>query len=124
MIRTQLEKGIWVVAMLATLGFPGAAWAVNCSLPLTFTGLDYTQCFTDVRRGTDINDDGAPDLGGTGHTALNFTGGAGPAGDLWLTKWTPLGTTQIFGGGEPVCMQADVLIHAPRAQSGARHRSR
>ena len=30
---------------------------------------------TAVRRGADINDNSAPDLGGTGHTALNFTGG-------------------------------------------------
>src|SRR5262249_52388024 len=79
----------------------------------------YTTCFTDVRRGSDINDDNAPDLGGTGHTALNFTGGAGPAGDTWLTKYTPEGGTRIFNGREGICVSADVLIHTYNNTKGA-----
>src|SRR5262245_26656048 len=97
MMRTHLDKGIWTIALLATLGFAATAGAtpVNCDTILNFSDNQYTACFTDVRRGADINDDGAPDLGGTGHTALNFTGGAGPAGDTWLTKFTPNGATRI-----------------------------
>jgi len=116
MMRLHFDKGIWAIAMLATLGSSGAAWAAKCSFPLTFTGTDYTDCFTDVRRGADINDNNAPDLGGTGHTALNFTGGAGPAGDTWLTKWNPLGFTQICGSTQVL---ADVLIHTFNNTKGA-----
>jgi len=122
MIRTQLDKGLWALAMLATLGFTGTAWAVQpvCSLatPLNFTDNQYDTCFTDVRRGADINDNDALDLGGTGHTALNFTGGAGPAGDTWLTKFTPNGGTRIFNAAN-LCMQADVLIHTYNNAKGA-----
>ena len=81
MIRTQLDKGLWAIAMLATLGFTDTAWANGfCTFQLNFSDSQYPTCFTDVRRGSDINGDNAPDLGGTGHTALNFTGGAGPRG--------------------------------------------
>ena len=118
MIRTHLDKGIWAIAMLATFGFAGTAGA-NGLCPvgtLNFSGSQYTACFTDVRRGADINDDGAPDLGGTGHTALNFTGGAGPAGDTWLTKYTPNGSTLICRAG---VITADVLIHTFNNTKGA-----
>src|SRR5262245_51038181 len=104
MMRLHVDKGIWAIALLATLGFTGTAGATppvctaTNATPITFTDTQYTTCFTDVRRGADINDDGAPDLGGTGHTALNFTGGAGPAGDTWLTKFTPNGGTLICDG--------------------------
>src|SRR5262249_51048791 len=56
------------------------------------------------------------DLGGTGHTALNFTGGAGPAGDTWLTKFTPNGGTQIC---RAAIITADVLIHTYNNTKGA-----
>src|SRR5262249_51834603 len=107
------------IAMLATLGYAGTTWAttVDCSAPLNFSDSQYTACFTDVRRGGDINDNNAPDLGGTGHTALNFTGGAGPAGDTWLTKFTPNGGTQICESHTQ--LQADVLIHTYNNTKGA-----
>jgi hypothetical protein len=88
-----------LAATVATLGFTGTAWAndgVCTSFPLNFSDSQYTTCFTDVRRGADINDNNAPDLGGTGHTALNFTGGAGPAEDTWLTRYTPDGAIKIY----------------------------
>src|SRR5262249_18135523 len=56
-------------------------------------------CFRDVRRAGDIN--AGVDLGGTGHSALNFTGSAGSAGDTWLTMYdeTPNAPGQtIFTG--------------------------
>ena len=123
MMRTLLDKGIWVIALLAALGFTGTAGAngTSCLFPITFDDNQYTSCFTDVRRGPDINDDGAPDLGGTGHTALNFTGGAGPAGDTWLTKFTPNGGTQICDATAPggIVLFADVLIHTFNNTKGA-----
>src|SRR5262245_51742026 len=117
MIRTRLN---WAIAMLATLGFTGTAWAQDgvCIPPLNFSDSQYTECFTDVRRGSDINDDNALDLGGTRHTALNFTGGAGPAGDTWLTKYTPDGDMKIFDTAA-LCIQADVLIHTYNNTKGA-----
>src|SRR5262245_66087697 len=120
MMRLHLDKGIWLIAMLATLGFTGTAWAPDgCTSPLNFSDSQYADCFTDVRRGSDINDDSAPDLGGTGHTALNFTGGAGPAGDLWLTKYTPNGHTTICNGAFGIIVIADVLIHTFNNTKGA-----
>src|SRR5262245_9389559 len=112
-------RAFLLAALVATLGFTGPAWATVCAFPLNFTDSQYTTCFTDVRRGSDINDDSAPDLGGTGHTALNFTGGAGPAGDTWLTKYTPDGGLQIFDGRAVICMSADVLIHTYNNTKGA-----
>src|SRR5262245_40077706 len=117
-----------LVALLVTLGFAGTAGATPPTCPLgvviflNFSDSQYTACFTDVRRGADINDDGAPDLGGTGHTALNFTGGAGPAGDTWLTKLTPNGATLICdaaAGPGVMVLQADVLIHTFNNTKGA-----
>src|SRR5215813_4069054 len=122
-MRLHVDKGIWAIAMLATLGYAGTTWAttVDCSAPLNFSDSQYTACFTDVRRGGDINDNNAPDLGGTGHTALNFTGGAGPAGDTWLTKWTPNGSTVICDATAPggIVLFADVLIHTFNNTKGA-----
>src|SRR5262245_2532018 len=123
MMRLHLDRGIWAIAMLATLGFTGTAGASDgvCTFPLNFSDNQYTACFTDVRRGPDINDNNAPDLGGTGHTALNFTGGAGPAGDTWLTKFTPNGGTQICDakGGAGILLTADVLLHTYNNTKGA-----
>src|SRR5262245_36200669 len=101
-MNVHFSRVLSLVALVATLGLTGTAWAcvdVCDSFPLNFSDSQYDHCFTDVRRGPDINDDGAPDLGGTGHTALNFTGGAGPAGDTWLTKYTPNGSTLICSLG-------------------------
>src|SRR5262245_49988922 len=123
MMRLHLDKGFWAIALLSTLGFTGTAGA-NGLCPvgtLNFSDSQYTECFTDVRRGPDINDDNALDLGGTGHTALNFTGGAGPAGDTWLTKYTPNGDTVICDGRAPggIDLVADVLIHTYNNTKGA-----
>src|SRR5262245_45918204 len=123
-MRLHLDKGIWVIAMLTTLGFTGTAAATPpvCTTPaspLNFTDNQYTTCFTDVRRGTDINDNNAPDLGGTGHTALNFTGGAGPAGDTWLTKYTPGHAMICDAALGQVQLAADVLIHTYNNTKGA-----
>src|SRR5215813_9301849 len=121
-MRLHLDTGLWAVALLATLGFAGTAVAtpVDCDTTLNFSDSQYTACFTDVRRGLDINDDNAPDLGGTGHTALNFTGGAGPAGDTWVTKFTPNGGTRICAlGGLNTVLLADVLIHTFNNTKGA-----
>src|SRR5262245_26837808 len=120
MIKTRLANGLWAIAMLATLGFAVTAGAaVDCSATLNFSDSQYTACFTDVRRGADINDNNAPDLGGTGHTALNFTGGAGPAGDTWLTKIPPNGGTLICEGAGVIFVEADVLIHTFNNTKGA-----
>ena len=118
-MRLELDKGIWTIAMLATLGFActaGAVEPVNCFAQLDFSDNQYIECFTDVRRGADINDNNAPDLGGTGNTALNFTGGAGSAGDTWLTRFTPNGGTSICRNSTVV---ADVLIHTFNNRKGA-----
>ena len=128
MMRLHLDKGLWAIALLATLGFSNTASAqpVECFATLDFSDNQYTACFTDVRRGADINDNNAPDLGGTGHTALNFTGGAGPAGDTWLTKFTPNGGTQICQGaavgGVSIgrrCPHPHVQQHEGRGARGA-----
>src|SRR5262245_51565927 len=118
MMRLHLAKGLWAIALLATLGFSNTASAqpVDCFATSDFSDNQYTACFTDVRRGADINDNNAPDLGGTGHTAVNFTGGAGPAGDTWLTKFTPNGGTQICEGA---AVFAEVLIHTFNNTKGA-----
>ena len=120
MRRLHLDKGIWAFALLATLGFIGTAGATPSVATLNFTDNQYTMCFIDVRRGADINDNNAPDLGGTGHTALNFTGGAGPAGDTWLTKFTPDGGSLICDGSiATINLAADVLIHTYNNAKGA-----
>jgi hypothetical protein len=73
--------------------------------------------FRDVRRPGDINI--GPDLGGTGHQAINFTGAAGPAGDTWITVYddpdTP-GPSEFTGS---VTLSADVLVHRQNNAKGA-----
>jgi hypothetical protein len=110
-----------LAALVVSLGVVDLAWASDgvCTFPINFSDSQYTTCFTDVRRGADINDDGAPDLGGTGHTALNFTGGAGPAGDLWLTKWTPDGATHLCLAHTDISLGVNVLFHTYNNTKGA-----
>jgi hypothetical protein len=53
------------------------------------------------------------------HTALNFTGQAGPAGDTWLTKWTPGGAPKHFNGRCGTAVAANILIHPFNNRKGA-----
>src|SRR5262245_15408751 len=72
---------------------------------------DY-QNFQGILRPNDINP--GLDLGGTNHTALNFTGGANAAGSTWLT--------QVEGPFPEPCllrMSADVLFHTYDNTKGA-----
>ena len=74
--------------------------------------------FRDVRRPADIN--AGPDLGGTGHAAMNFTGSVAAAGDTWITVYdqTPAdGTIKNILGN--VSLTADVLIHSDNNEKGA-----
>ena len=72
--------------------------------------------FRDVRRPNDI--DIGPDLGGTNHQALNFTGNAGAAGDTWITVYDPAPNPPSVTVGS-VSLSADVLIHAYNNKKGA-----
>jgi bacillolysin len=76
------------------------------------------QPFRDVRRAGDINL--GADLGGTGQTALNFTGVTGSAGDTWITVYdtNPNDTTPTLFTGS-VSLSADVLIHRFNNAKGA-----
>jgi len=110
-------KTIAILSMLVMLGFAGAASAQIFTGFYDFADTQYADDFTDVRRGALING-GGPDLGRTGHTALNFTGGVGTAGDTWLTKWTPGGAPGIFNGRCSTAVAANVLIHAFNNRKG------
>jgi hypothetical protein len=72
--------------------------------------------FRDVRRPNDITIE--PDLGGTGHQALNFTGNVGAAGDTWITVYDPAPNPPPVTFGS-VSLSADVLIHAYNNKKGA-----
>ena len=72
--------------------------------------------FRDVRRPNDITI--GPDLGGTGHQALNFTGSAGAAGDTWITVYDPAPNPPPVTFGS-VHLSADVLIHPFNNKKGA-----
>jgi hypothetical protein len=115
---TKLKTVAIIVSMLMTLGFAGAASAQILTGFYDFAGSQYTDDFTGVRRGSQING-GAQDLGGTSHTALNFTGRAGTAGDTWLTKWTPGGASAMFNGRCGTGVAASILIHPFNNRKGA-----
>jgi hypothetical protein len=72
--------------------------------------------FRDGRRPNDINI--GPDLGGTRHQALNFTGNAGAAGDTWITVYDPAPNPPSATCGS-VNLSADVLIHVYNNTKGA-----
>jgi hypothetical protein len=77
-----------IAALLAVLVSSGTGWAFVITVqvgPLDFCSDEYEDDFTDVRRDSQINS--GDDLGGTEHCAVNFTGGAGSAGDTWLTRY-------------------------------------
>ena len=69
-----------------------------------------------MRRPNDITI--GPDLGGTGHQALNFTGNAGAAGDTWITVYDPAPNPPPVTFGS-VSLSADVLIHPYNNKKGA-----
>jgi hypothetical protein len=104
---------------VVTTGFPGGrpdpdvffeaeAIPVCCELPLSD--------FRDVRRVGDINV--GSDLCGTGHQALNFTGGAGPASDTWITVYDPAPNPPPIDF-DSVSVRADVLIQTYNNSKGA-----
>ena len=74
--------------------------------------------FRGVRRAGDIGP--GPDLGGTGHQAMNFTGTATSAGDVWITVYDATLATPdedpIYGS---VGLAADVLIQSHSNRKGA-----
>ena len=74
--------------------------------------------FRDVRRAIDINS--GPDLGGTGHAAINFTGSTGSGGDAWITVYDATPATPdedpVYGS---VRLSADVLIQTYNNKKGA-----
>jgi hypothetical protein len=74
--------------------------------------------FRGVRRSADIGP--GPDLGGTGQTAMNFTGTGASSGDTWITVYdsTPAdGSVQNAFGS--VHLSSDVLIHTYNNRKGA-----
>jgi len=93
----------------ATAGSPGTieASAIPC-VPLTD--------FRDVRRPNEVTI--GPDLGGTGHQALNFKGSAGAAGDTWITVYNPASNPSPVTFGS-VHLSADVLIDPYNNLKGA-----
>jgi hypothetical protein len=112
-------KAIVAFLLLIPLGAAGAAAADTVTGFYDFTGTQYADDFTDVRRGGQINADGADDVGRTGHPALSFTGQAGPSGDTWLTKWTPGGAPVFFNGRCGISIAASLLVHPFNNRKGA-----
>ena len=95
-IRSRRLQLLTVLAIGCLLGMSVAAPIASAAPAPTAAGAgatavvpqaeeaDATPCpFRDVRRAPDINC--GPDLGGTNHEAVNFTGSTGSAGDLWIT---------------------------------------
>jgi len=71
--------------------------------------------FRGVRRSSEINK--GPDLCGTGHQSLNFTGVVGSAGDTWITVYDPAGPgTPTFSS---VSLSADVMVQKFNNKKGA-----
>jgi hypothetical protein len=97
------------MAVLATLVLSGTGWAIVVPIevgPFDFCDLgEYDDNFVEVRRGGSQISQG-PDPG-TGHCAVNFTGGAGAAGDTWLTR----SNAGSFNGFNEICMRADILFN-------------
>jgi len=78
----------------------------------------FAPAFRPVRRSQDV--DLGPDLGGTGHIAMNLTGSAGARGDTWLTVFDAAAedtAPTVFSGN--VNLSADVLIHRKNNRKGA-----
>jgi len=105
------------LAVLMTIGVAGGASAEIFPGSYDFSGTQYADDFTDVRRGAQINV--GYDRGKTGRMALNFTGRAGTAGDTWLTKWTPGGSPAVLNGECGTFVASEVLIHPFDNRKGA-----
>ena len=112
-------RAVAILGMLMIVGGAGAASAQIYTGFYDFADTQYSDDFTAVRRGSQMYGDGAPDLGGTGHTALNFTGRAGAAGDTWLAKWTPGGSSATLNGRCGIAVAADILVHPFNNRKGA-----
>jgi hypothetical protein len=85
------------------------ALAPTPTFGVDFSGAQYAERFREVLRGSDIST--GPDLGGTGHQSLNFTGFTGSAGATWLTVYDETPLTPAAGptfGAETLCV--DVLF--------------
>src|SRR5262249_48588274 len=98
---------------LAVSPWANAFAACPSTFAFDFSGSQYAECFRDVFRAGDINS--GFDLGGTGHTALNFTGSTGSTPSTWLTVYDATRASSDAGptfGAGTLC--ADVLIQ-PRA---------
>jgi hypothetical protein len=74
--------------------------------------------FRGVRRASDISL--GPDLGGTGHKAINFSGSTGSAGDTWITVYDVAPATgdedSVYSS---VGLAADILIQSYNNKKGA-----
>ena len=105
---------LMLVLMVSTDAFAACPSAFN----FNFSGGQYTECFREVLRGSDILD--GTDQGSTGHTALNFTGSTAAGGSTWLTVYDATPTDTAPGptfGAETLC--ADVLIQPYSNAKGA-----
>ena len=80
--------------------------------PATFQFVSLTD-FRGVRRKPDINK--GPDLCGTGHHSINFTGSTGSASDTWITVYDPAGNP-VFSS---VSLSADVMLQKFNNLKGA-----
>jgi hypothetical protein len=88
---------------------PGPVVTCPTTFDFDFSGTQYADCFRDVQRGGQI--DAGPDVGGTDHPSLVFTGSIGSAGATWLTVYADTPSTPAPGptfGAEILC--ADVLF--------------
>ncbi len=92
--------------------------ACPSTFDLDFGGTQYADCFRDVLRGGDV--DAGPDVGGTDHSSLVFTGSTGWSGATWLTLYDDTPGTAAPGpvyGPETLC--ADVLFARFNNMEGA-----
>jgi hypothetical protein len=105
---------LMLVLIVSTDAFAACPSVFN----FNFSGSQYTECFRELLRGSDIID--GTDQGSTGHTALNFTGSTVAGGSTWLTVYdaTPaVADENPTFGAETLC--ADVLIQPYNNAKGA-----
>ena len=100
-------NGVGTANLTVTLNVVGATCPTT--FDFDFSGTQYADCFRDVHRGGQIN--AGPDVGGTDHPSLVFTGQTGAGGATWLTVYDATPSTPTSGptfGAETLC--ADVLF--------------